>query len=128
MNKYESIFVINPGVGEERRKEVIDKIKAIIASGGGKLLSLDEWGMRRLAYPVKGCAEGYYCFLNLEVISPVIENLERSYKTMEEIIRYLSVRIEERRLKPKKVKPKSYRPRTPEKREYHERRVERWRE
>ncbi|MBU4310253.1 30S ribosomal protein S6 [bacterium] len=128
MNKYESIFVINPKLAEEKRKELIEKVKGIIASGGGKLLSLEEWGVRRLAYPAKGCQEGYYCLLNLEAIPSVIESLERNYRTIEEIIKYLSVRIEER--KPKKVKPKKYRPRIQEKKEYYERRGgrERWRE
>ncbi len=126
MNRYESIFVINPELKEEKRKELIEKLKGIITSGGGKLLGLDEWGVRRLAYPIKGCEEGYYCFLNLEVSPSVIESLERSYRTIEEIIKYLSVRIEERKPKPKKVKPKRYRPRVQE----YERRGgrERWRE
>ncbi len=128
MNRYESIFVINPEVGEEKRKEVIEKIKTIILSGGGNLLSLDEWGLRRLAYPAKGCEEGYYCFLNLEADPPVMEGLERNYRTIEEIIRYLSVRKKsERKPKPKKVKPERYRPRIRKKREYYERR-QRWQE
>ncbi len=122
MNKYESIFVINPKLGEEKRKEVIDKIKAVITSSGGKLLGLDEWGVRRLAYSVKGCKEGYYCFLNLEALPAVIESLEKNYRTIEEIIKYLSVRIEERKPKPKKIKPKRYRPRI--KQEYGNRRYE----
>lgn len=129
MNKYESIFIINPEVGEEKRKELIEKLKGIITSGGGKLLGLDEWGVRRLAYPVKGCEEGYYCFLNLEATPAVIESLERNYRITEEIIKYLSVRIEERKPKPKKVKPKRYRPRIHQKKEYYERGGrERWRE
>lgn len=125
MNKYESIFIINPEVGEEKRKELIEKLKGIITSGGGKLLGLDEWGVRRLAYPVKGCEEGYYCFLNLEATPAVIESLERNYRITEEIIKYLSVRIEERKPKPKKVKPKRYRPRV---QEYERGGRERWRE
>lgn len=124
MNKYESIFIINPELGEEKRKELIEKLKGIITSGGGKLLSLEEWGVRRLAYPTKGCEEGYYCLLNLEAAPPVIEGLERNYRTIEGIIKYLSVRIEERKPKPKKVKPKRYRPRI-QKREYESRRYER---
>jgi len=122
VNKYESIFIINPELGEEKRKELIEKVKGIITSGGGKLLGLDEWGVRRLSYPVKGCKEGYYCFLNLEVNPLVIESLERNYRTTEEIIKYLSVRIEERKPKLKKVKPKRYRPRI--KQEYGNRRYE----
>ena len=129
MNKYESIFIINPELGEEKRKELIEKLTGIVTSGGGKLIGLDEWGVRRLSYPVKGCKEGYYCFLNLEVNHLVIENLEKNYRTTEEIIKYLSVRIEERKPKPKKAKPKSYRPRIPQKKEYYERGGrERWRE
>lgn len=121
MNKYELIFVINPGVEEEKRKEVINKVKTIISSGGGKLLNLDEWGLRKLAYPVKGCDEGYYCLLNLEANHPVIESLERNYRTVEEIIRYLNVRIKEQRPKLKKVKPRRYKPSTQKQRTYERR-------
>ena len=129
MNRYESIFIINPELEEEKRKELIEKLKGIITSGGGKLLGLDEWGVRRLAYPVKGKEEGYYCFLNLEATPAVIESLERNYRITEEIIKYLSVRIEERKPKPKKAKQKKYRPRIREKREYYERGGrERWQE
>ena len=111
MDKYESIFVINPEVGEERRTELINKTKTIITSGGGKLLSLDEWGLKRMAYSVKGCEEGYYCFLNLEAGPSVIESLERNYRTIEGIIKYLSVRVEDRKPKPRKVKSKRIKPR-----------------
>ena len=129
MNKYESIFVINPELEEGKRKELIEKLKGIITSGGGKLLSLDEWGLRSLAYPVEGKEEGYYCFLNLEANPDIIQNLERNYRTIEEIIKYLSVRIEERKPKPKKAKPKRYKPRVRKKREYRERGgEERWQE
>jgi small subunit ribosomal protein S6 len=104
MKKYESIFVINPAIGEERRNEVINKIKGLITPSEGKLLSLDDWGLKTLAYPVKGCKEGCHYFLILEANPSFIKDLERNYRTTEEIIKYMSVRVQER--KPKKVKPK----------------------
>lgn len=129
MNKYESIFIINPELEEEKRKELIEKLKGIITSSGGKLLGLDEWGVRRLAYPVEGKEEGFYYFLNLEANPEVVQNLERNYRITDDIIKYLSVRIEERKPKPKKVKPQRYKPRIHQKREYHERGGrERWQE
>lgn len=129
MNKYESIFIIDPSLEEEKRKELIEKMKGIITSGGGKLLGLDEWGVRRLAYPVEGKEEGYYCFLNLEANPDIIQNLERNCRITDDIIRYLSVRIEEKKPKPKKVKPKKHRPGIQRKEEYERRGGrERWQE
>ncbi len=129
MNKYESIFIINPELEEEKRKELIEKMKGIITSGGGKLLGLDEWGVRRLAYPVEGKEEGFYYFLNLEANPEVVQNLERNYRITDDIIKYLSVRIEERKPKPKKVKPKRHRPGIQRKQEYERRGGrERWQE
>ena len=62
-NKYETIFVVDTSIGEEAVKAVVEKFKAMIAESCS-VESVDEWGKRRLAYPIEDRTEGYYTLIN----------------------------------------------------------------
>lgn len=93
MNKYESIFIINPDVGEENIKAVVEKFKNLFESSA-QLESIDEWGKRKLAYTIADKNEGYYVFVNFSSEPEFPRELERIYKITDGIIKYMVIKKE----------------------------------
>ena len=91
LNKYETIFVINPDFDEEKIAEMVNKFKTLIEKNG-EIEETDEWGKRKLAYKVNGYVEGYYVLVNFESEPDFPKELDRIYKITDGIIRHLIVR------------------------------------
>lgn len=94
MNKYESVVIINPNVDEEGIKSLVQKFTALINSDG-KLEKADELGKRKLAYEVKKNKEGYYVVFYFEANTSLISELERNYRITDEVIKFMTVKVEE---------------------------------
>jgi small subunit ribosomal protein S6 len=82
-------------VGDENIEAVVEKVGQFIANVGGEVSKVDNWGRRRLAYPINGFREGYYFVTQFRIAPQAATELERSIKLSEEIIRYLTVRLGE---------------------------------
>lgn len=95
VNKYETIYVIRPNLEEEAVKAVVEKFNNLIVQEGGQIDNVDEWGKRRLAYPIDDLKEGFYILMNFSAPSTVPQELERVFKITDDILRYLTIRIEE---------------------------------
>ena len=94
MNKYETIFVIDSTKTEEEITALVEKFKSLIEKYG-EIESVDEWGKRRLAYPINDLTEGYYVLVNFKAKSDFPVELERVYGITDGIIRDIVVRREE---------------------------------
>ncbi len=95
MNKYESIYIIRPTVEEEGIKALVERFSNLIVQEGGQVDNVDEWGKRRLAYPIDDLREGYYVLMNFTAEPDVPQELERVYKITDDILRYLTIREDE---------------------------------
>jgi len=95
MRQYESIFIASPELAEEQADELVKYFEGIIAEQGGELLKTDRWGRKKLAYDVKKFSEGNYTLFELKAGPKLIAELERRYRNHENVIKYLSVRIDE---------------------------------
>ena len=93
MNTYESVVIIDPAVAEEKVKELSQKFTDII-NNDGKVEKVEELGKKRLAYEVKKNKEGYYVVINFEANPELISELERNYRIMDEVIKFITVRAE----------------------------------
>jgi small subunit ribosomal protein S6 len=91
MNKYESIFIVDTGLGEEAVKAAVEKIKALVEEHA-TLDSIDEWGIRKLAYEVRKQKEGYFTLINFSADPEFPKELERRYRITDEIIKYLIIK------------------------------------
>jgi len=91
MNKYETIFIINPNLGEDETKALVEKFKGLIGEHG-TLESVDEWGKRRLAYPIDDFTEGYYTLMLFEAPADFPAELDRIYKITDGILRSIIIR------------------------------------
>lgn len=91
MNKYENLYVITPELEEEAIKAIIEKFSGIITANGGEIESVDEWGKRRLAYPIDYKTEGYYVLMSFTSEPSFPKELDRVLGITEGIMRSLIV-------------------------------------
>ncbi|MBR5236006.1 MAG: 30S ribosomal protein S6 [Clostridia bacterium] len=96
INKYETIFVIDASLEEEKIAALVEKFKSLI-SGAGEIESVDEWGKRRLAYPINDLTEGYYVLINFSSKPDFPQELERIYRITDGILRDIVIKKEEKR-------------------------------
>jgi len=88
--KYETIFIVDPRLDEEATAAVVEKFKALII-GEGTIGEVEEWGKRRLAYPINDQNEGYYVLINFESAPALPAELDRVYKITDGIMRSLII-------------------------------------
>jgi len=96
MRKYEIGFIINPEAGEEEVKKIIDSIVEIVQNQEGKIENIDEWGRRKLAFPIQRHNEGIYIFISAEAPGTVFTKVERRLKLNEKVMRFIMLRLDER--------------------------------
>ena len=95
MNKYETVFIVNPNVEEERIKALIQKFSEII-NNDGNVLEVEEMGKKKLAYEINKNKEGYYVVINFEANPELIKELERVYRITDDVIKFLTINKEEK--------------------------------
>lgn len=95
MRKYETIFVLKPNLEEDARKELVERFTDII-NNDGEVTNVDEWGQRRLAYEIDKIRDGYYVFVEFKANTELIAELERNYRIVDEVIRFIVVNREEK--------------------------------
>ena len=91
INNYETVFIVNPDLDEEKTEAVVAKIKALIESAG-TIESVEVWGKRKLAYEINDKAEGYYVLVNFSSKSDFPAELDRIYKISEDIMRSIIIK------------------------------------
>lgn len=104
--KYDIGFIINPEVVEEDSKRIIDSIVEIIVKADGVIESIDEWGRRKLAYPIQRHNEGIYVFINAEVVGSVFIDIERRLKLNEKVMRFIVLRLDDKLKKANRLNKK----------------------
>jgi small subunit ribosomal protein S6 len=93
MRKYETIFILQPELNEDDIKSVTTKVQDVISSYKGDCSRMDDWGVRKLAYPIKKSARGRYYYLRFDGDSALIAELERRLRLDDKVLRYQSVNI-----------------------------------
>lgn len=106
MNKYELVYIIDPAMEEEARKELVARFNELITTNGGEIAKVEEWGKRRLAYAINYKTEGWYVLVNFSAEAELPREIERNLKNTESVIRYQIVRVLDKRsnVKPRPVR------------------------
>ena len=94
-NLYETLFVIDPRLSEEETKAMSDKFTGMIAENG-EIVKVDEWGRRRLAYPIEDQTEGYYVLVEFKSAPEFPAEIERIFNITEGILRSIVIRKNEK--------------------------------
>lgn len=95
MRKYEAMFILRPDLEEEKRNELIEKFKSIIANDG-EVEEFNEWGLKKLAYEINKLKEGYYVLANFKANTDLPKELERNFRISDDVIRYMVINLEEK--------------------------------
>jgi small subunit ribosomal protein S6 len=104
--KYEIGLIINPEATEEEVRKIIDTIAGIIKKAKGSIENIDEWGRRKLAFPIEKHTEGIYVFINTDVVGAAFLNIERRLKLSEKVMRFVILRLDDKLKKANKLTKK----------------------
>ena len=101
---YEVMFIVRPDVEDEEVDKLIDGFSATVKNGGGVVKSVEKMGRRKLAYLVRKFNDGNYMLLTIEASGPVVLELERRLRVTEQVIKFITVRMDEEEKRLAKVK------------------------
>ena len=93
-NMYECSYIVNAVLSESQIKDIVQRVNAFVTENGGNLMQSDEWGQRRLAYPIEKKRNGYYVNMYFEGPPELVAKLERAMQINEDIMRYLTLKYD----------------------------------
>ena len=94
MRHYEVVFIVHPDQSEQV-PAMVERYRAMVASGGGKIHRLEDWGRRQLAYPIAKVHKAHYVLMNIECDSAALTELEHAFKFNDAVLRHLIVAMRE---------------------------------
>ena len=94
MNHYETVFILNPVLSEDQIKETVKKYEDFLVSKGAKMIAQEDWGLKKLAYPIQNKKSGFYHLFEYQVDGQVIELREVEFRRDERFMRYLNVKLD----------------------------------
>ena len=103
---YEVMFILRPDLAEEDTDKLINGFTNSVTNGGGAVKSVEKMGRRKLAYAVRKFNDGFYVLLTIEASGPVVLELERRLRVTEQVIKFITVRMDEEEKRLAKVKAK----------------------
>ncbi|MDO4758702.1 MAG: 30S ribosomal protein S6 [Rikenellaceae bacterium] len=90
MNNYETVFIVTPVLSESQVQEVADKFQGVITENGGQIVNRENWGLKKLAYPIQKKTTGFYFLIEFAAEGDIINKLETQYRRDERVIRFLT--------------------------------------
>lgn len=94
MNHYETVFILNPVLSEAQVKETVKKFEDFLVSKGGEMVNKEDWGLKKLAYPIEHKKSGFYHLFEFKVEGQAIEPFELMFRQDQRIMRYLTVKLD----------------------------------
>lgn len=94
MNHYETVFIATPVLSDVQVKEAVSKFRGVITENGGQIISEEDWGLRKLAYPIQKKTTGFYYLMEFTGEGDIIEKLETQYRRDECVIRFLTFKMD----------------------------------
>jgi small subunit ribosomal protein S6 len=101
--RYENIIVINPDCSKEEEDELLKRITTNMEKASATVAKLDDWGVRKLAYPIKKKDRGHYFFFLLDMPTDKVAGLGKFYRTVDNILRHMFVVVDEAKKVPEKA-------------------------
>ena len=94
MNQYETVFILTPVLSDEQMKEAVEKFKGFLTNAGAEIISEENWGLKKFAYPIDKKTTGFYVLIEFNAAPETIKTLEIAYRRDEKVLRYLTVKME----------------------------------
>ena len=93
MRHYEIVFIVHPDQSEQV-PAMIDRYKATITQGGGKIHRIEDWGRRQMTYPIQKVFKAHYVLMNIEISQTTLDELEHAFKFNDAVLRHLTVKMD----------------------------------
>jgi ribosomal protein S6 len=93
-NQYETVFIVTPVLSEAQMKEAVLKFRSLITEEGGEIVNEEDWGLRKMAYPIQKKSTGFYNLIEFKANPEFIGKLETEYRRDERIIRFLTMKLD----------------------------------
>jgi|SRR5687768_4052414 small subunit ribosomal protein S6 len=90
MNNYETVFILNPVLSEDQAKDTVDKFVKVLTKANAEIINTENWGLKKLAYPINKKSTGFYNLIEFTADSPAINALETEYRRDESVMRFLT--------------------------------------
>ena len=94
MNFYETVFILTPVLSENQAKEAVKKFESDLKSSGSKITHTENWGLRKLAYPIQKKSTGFYFLIEFEAEGNAVAEYELMMKRDERVLRFLTVKMD----------------------------------
>ncbi len=91
MRKYECMYILKPNLEDEKRNDLIKRFSGIVESNGGKVIDVDEWGVRKMAYAIDYIHDGFYVLTHFEAEASFPPEMERNFKICEDVMRFMII-------------------------------------
>lgn len=94
LNHYETVFIMTPVLSEEQMKETVKKFEKILLDKGAEIVHQENWGLRKLEYPIAKKTSGFYHLFEFKAEGSVVKEFELQYRRDEKVMRYLTVAMD----------------------------------
>ncbi len=94
MNQYETVFIATPVLSDVQLKELVGKFRGTITENGGQIVHEEDWGLKKLAYPIQKKSTGFYYLFEFQAEGDLIGKLETQYRRDERVIRFLTFKMD----------------------------------
>jgi small subunit ribosomal protein S6 len=94
MKNYETVFILNPVLSEDQMKDTVEKFVKVLKKAKADVVNVEQWGLKRLAYPIQHKSTGFYNLIEFTAESTVIDTLETEYRRDESVMRFLTTALD----------------------------------
>ena len=94
MNCYETVFILTPVLSDDQMKEAVEKFKDVLLQNGAEIVNEEQWGLKKLAYPIQKKSTGFYCLLEFKGEPTIVKKLDIAFRRDERVIRFLTFRLD----------------------------------
>jgi small subunit ribosomal protein S6 len=95
---YETVFILTPVLSDDQAKEAVSKFKSLLKTAGAQMVHEENWGLKKLAYPIQKKSSGFYYLFQFKAEGKVVADLEVAYKRDERVLRFLTVALDKHSL------------------------------
>ncbi|MBR1387554.1 MAG: 30S ribosomal protein S6 [Alloprevotella sp.] len=93
-NQYETVFILTPVLSDQQMAETVEKFQKLLTDNGAEILNKENWGMKKLAYPIQKKSTGFYSLVEFKAEPELIDKLEIAFRRDERVLRYLTVKLD----------------------------------
>lgn len=98
MKNYETVFILTPVLSDDQMKDAVGKFKKVLEDNGAKIINEENWGLKKLAYPIQHKKTGFYQLFEFEAEPTIVDALETEYRRDEKILRFLTTALDKHAL------------------------------